>query len=280
MMTLEEQKTQLSKIRAFDGVSFDPEKRMASFIREYDAVASEIIANAQKYGLTPDQVARLIDKHYKLATEYLCSESRCLSWAITGPANFPVARNEKRLNTCQDRLNRYVEFSNNIEKLCKRITRKAETEDDKKARWLDEIEKLKRRHEMMKDVNAMIRKGQKDEAEKKYVITLEKNCWGEYGFMPFHLSNNLANIHRLEQQVSDIDRIREQKVGAGFDFDGGSVAFDADEIRWNISFDAIPEADMRTKLKSHGFKWSPRRQAWTRGAKTMSLKTIREIMGV
>ena len=57
-------------------------------------------------------------------------------------------------------------------------------------------------------------------------------------------------------------------------------AFDGDEIRWNISFDSIPEADMRTKLKSHGFKWSPRRQAWTRGAKTMSINTIKEILGV
>lgn len=280
MMNLEEQKIQLSKIRAFDGVSFDPEKRMASFIREYDAVASEIIANAQKYGLTPDQVARLIDKHYKLATDYLYAESRCLSWAITGPANFPVARNEKRLNTCQDRLNRYVEFSNNIEKLCKRWTHQEESQDDKKARWLKRIDFLEKYQEMMKDVNKMIRQGKKEEAEKKYNITLEKNCWGDYGFEGYHLSNNLATIKRLKQQVADLDRARETKADDGFSFAGGSVAFDGDEIRWNISFDSIPEADMRTKLKSHGFKWSPRRQAWTRGAKTMSINTIKEILGV
>ena len=49
-----------------------------------------------------------------------------------------------------------------------------------------------------------------------------------------------------------------------------NTSFNAEEIRWNIFFDDIPNQERREKLKRNGFKWSPRRQAWTRGAKTMS----------
>lgn len=280
MMSIEEQKAAILKIRAFDGTSFDPEKRIAHFADEYTSIWLHCQKVANDYNLTQEQKEKISDRLYKLATDYLYAESRCLSWAITGPARFPVARNEKRVNSAQAKINLYVNFYENIEKLCKRWTHQEETQDDKKARWLKRIDFLEKYQEMMKDVNKMIRQGKKEEAEKKYNITLEKNCWGDYGFEGYHLSNNLATIKRLKQQVADLDRARETKADDGFSFAGGSVAFDGDEIRWNISFDSIPEADMRTKLKSHGFKWSPRRQAWTRGAKTMSIKTIKEILGV
>ena len=131
---------------------------------------------------------------------------------------------------------------------------------------------------MMKDVNKLIRQGKKEEAEKKYNITLERNWFGNYGFESFELRNNLVNIKRLEDQVKTIDACRE-KSGLNFEFTGGKVEYDADEIRYNIFFDEKPDEIMRIKLKSHGFKWSPRRGTWTRGAKTIRLETIKQILG-
>lgn len=60
--------------------------------------------------------------------------------------------------------------------------------------------------------------------------------------------------------------------------ESGSVEFDCDEIRYNIFFDKRPEPEMREKLKWHGFKWSPCRGAWTRGAKRISIDTIKNIL--
>lgn len=271
-----EQKEQMRQTCAFDGVSFDAEKRIEQFIVGIESEDSKIDELCQKYSVDSQ---KLKDKHFRLALDYLYAQSRCLSWAITGPARFPVKTQEKRQATCEDRLNRLVYFEDNIEKYLKKITRQAETQDDKKAKWLKQIEELKARQEMMKDVNKLIRQGKKDEAEKKYNITLEKNWFGNYGFESFELRNNLANIKRLEDQVRIIDACRE-KLDSNFEFTGGKVEYDAEEIRYNIFFDEKPAEEIRTKLKSYSFKWSPRRGAWTRGAKTITVETVKKILEI
>lgn len=269
-----EQKEQIIKTNAFDGVSFDPEKRLERFIDDFENEDANIEELCQLYGVDSQ---KLKDKHFRLALDYLYAQSRCLSWAITGPARFPVKTQEKRQATCEDSLNRLVYFEDNIEKYLKKITRQAETQDNKKAKWLKQIEQLKAGQAMMKDVNKLVRQGKIEEAEKNYNIKLEPNWAGFYGFESFMLRNNMANIKRLEDQVKAIDCCRE-KSGLNFEFAGGKVEYDADEIRYNIFFDEKPDEIMRIKLKSHGFKWSPRRGAWTRGAKTISVETVKKIL--
>ncbi len=273
----QEQKDLMRRTNAFYWVSFDPVKRMDTFISDMEISQQRIKEKCQEYGVMSE---RILEKHFNLAMNYLYSQSRCMSWAITGPARFPVASQQKKHNYTEAHLDKLVQYEDNIEKLLKRITRRSETEDDKKNKWLEKIEKLKKLQEMMKDVNKLIRQGKQSEAEEKYKIKLEKNCFGHIGFEAYELRNNLANIKRLEDQVKQIDRAREIKSDSGFEFDGGSVEFDAEEIRYNIFFDSIPEQELRSKLKTYGFKWSPKRGAWTRGAKTINIKTIKSILNV
>lgn len=273
----QEQKDLMRRTNAFYWVSFDPVKRMDTFISDMEISQQRIKEKCQEYGVMSE---RILEKHFNLAMNYLYSQSRCMSWAITGPARFPVASQQKKQNYTEAHLNKLVQYEDNIEKLLKRITRRSETEDDKKNKWLEKIEKLKKLQEMMKDVNKLIRQGKQSEAEEKYKIKLEKNCFGHICFEAYELRNNLANIKRLEDQVKQIDRAREIKADSGFEFDGGSVEFDAEEIRYNIIFDSIPEQELRSKLKTYGFKWSPKRGAWTRGAKTINIKTIKSILNV
>ena len=261
--------------RAFYNVSFDPDKRGERFVEDFEEVNKEIINLCNQYEVDPN---RLLEKHYKLATAYLSAESRCASAAVVGFSKFPVARMEKRHKQTQNHLERLVYFRDNIEKTLKRITRKTETQEDKKTRWIKKIEFLKLYQEMMKDVNSMVRKGKIKEAEEKYNLKLKPNCWGNIGFESYELRNKLANIKRLEEQVKQIDNLRSNEL-AGFSFNGGTVEFDKEEIRWNIFFDEKPNEEIRSKIKARGFKWSPRRGAWTRGAKTISVETIKLILG-
>lgn len=263
--------------RAFYFVSFDPDKRGDRFVAEFESVNNHIKSLCNQYGVSPE---RFLEKHYKLATAYLASESRCASGAVVGFSKFPVARMEKRANYAHGHLERLVYFRENIEKTLKKITRRTETQDDKKARWIEKVEKLKALQEMMKDVNSMVRKGKIEEAYAKYNLECKRNFWGNYGFESYELRNNLANIKRLEEQIKQIDNVRENKAESGFAFEGGNVEFDAEEIRYNIFFDEKPNEETRAKLKSYGFKWSPRRGAWTRGAKTIRVETIKSILGV
>ena len=36
--------------------------------------------------------------------------------------------------------------------------------------------------------------------------------------------------------------------------------------------------ELKEKAKELGFKWSPRRGAWTRGAKTITVETVKKIL--
>ena len=162
--------------------------------------------------------------------------------------------------------------------MLKRIVRRNETQDDKKAKWTAQIEALKSKQDMMKSVNALIRKGKIKEAEELAGGKLPQDFMGRIGFPAYELRNNLANIKRLEAQVKQIDIVRQNKAESGFEFAGGRVEFDPAEIRYNIYFDDIPAEELRSKLKSRGFKWSPKRGAWTRGAKTISINTIKDIL--
>lgn len=178
-----------------------------------------------------------------------------------------------------NKLSRLSYFMNNFEKTLIKITRPKETQDDKKEKWLKQLKEAKIWQEVMKEVNADLRKGlTPEEAYGMRGLTCKKNGWGNYGFESYELRNNLANIKRLESQIAQIDRLREKEI-SDFDFDGGKVKYDPEEIRFNIFFDDKPSEEIRTKLKSRGFKWSPSRGAWTRGAKTISLKTIKELLG-
>jgi len=272
-MELDKMKESLSRTNAFYGVSFDPEKRLQRFVQEFEQIHYEIVDKCQEYGIDPE---RFIEKHYRLAMNYLCSESRCISWAITGPARFPVAKAQKRSEASLNHLNKYVWFCDNYEKTLKRIVKKSESQDDRKEKWLKMVEQLKQEQEMMKECNKLIRQGKQEEAEKLAGFKFEPDFLGRIGFPDYKLRNNLANIKRLEQQIKDIDNTRDKCEGFGFE--GGKVEFDAEEIRWNIYFDEKPEEAMRAKLKSHGFKWSPRRTAWTRGAKTLSKNRLVDIL--
>ena len=280
MLTIEEKKQQILNTHAFYNTSFDPEKRLKSFADGFESEESVIITICNDYGVDAE---RFLDKHFRLTMDYLHSESRCASAAVVGFAKFPVAIMEKRTNSAMNKLSRLVYFMNNIEKTIKKITHKAETQDDKKAKWTAQIEELKAWQETMKKANALLRKKDIDGlialvGEEK-ARELQNPDWaGRLGFVDFELRNNLANIKRLESQVAQIDRLREKEI-SDFDFDGGKVKYDPEEIRFNIFFDDKPSEEMRSKIKARGFKWSPRRGAWTRGAKTISLKTIKELVG-
>jgi len=49
-----------------------------------------------------------------------------------------------------------------------------------------------------------------------------------------------------------------------YEVNGVKVLHNVEQNRLQLLFDGKPDADMITKLKSRGFKWSPRNMAWQR----------------
>lgn len=277
MQLLQERKESILKTNAFYWVSFDPYGRLERYAQSFESEQKEIQALCEKYGVNSE---RILKKHYDLTMKYLCAESKCASAAVTGSARFPVAKMEKRNSIAHSHLQNLCNYTKNIEKLLKRITRAQKTEAEKIQEWENQVKLLKARHEIMKKYN----KGALTYEElppdmQKHIDFIRKNfpCL-KANFTGYKLTNNLANIKRIESQIALAKRTKEIKKDTGFNFNGGHVVFDDVEIRYNIYFDDIPAIEIRTKLKQNGFKWSPKRKAWTRSAKTISLERIKNIL--
>lgn len=97
----------------------------------------------------------------------------------------------------------------------------------------------------------------KDASHKEIINT------GEYTLASWGLTNYQANIRRLEKRK---EQLQKQKNATPFEKDYGNFAVktDKEENRINFTFPGIPDSNTRELLKSHGFKWSPSRNAWTR----------------
>lgn len=266
---------------AFSFVSFDPEKRIASFCQDFTSEQDNIKELCLKYEVSAD---KFLEKHYNLSCNYLSSQSRCASSAITGGSNFPSARMEKRSNWAFNHLDKLCYFTQSFEKLLKRITRKNESQDDKKQKWIEKVAVLKKNQELMKAINVILKNNKDRDSQIKAIIALgstesqaieitNPNQFCGAGYPSFTLRNNLANIKRLEEQILQIDKAREIKTS--FKVNGVKIDFDSVEIRFNIFFDTIPSEAIRSKIKHLGFKWSPTRKAWTRGAKNINQNRLK-----
>lgn len=145
----------------------------------------------------------------------------------------------------------------------------------------DAIEKLRAKvtsarnaQEKMKAANAIIRKskstaealpsliaqGFSEESARKLLIP---DFCGRLGFPAFELTNNNANIRRMEKRIEEMEKAL---AAADVEICGAEYTYreDIEENRVMFIFEGKPEAEVRDILKSHSFRWSPSRSAWVR----------------
>ena len=134
------------------------------------------------------------------------------------------------------------------------------------------LESRQRLQEHMKAVNAYYRKHKTlegcpqlmpEQIEKLQADMAEGQHYQDKPFLGWQLSNNNAEIRRLKARIETLKRQRETEY-VGWQFDGGTVEINREANRLQIFFDAKPDADTRSVLKSNGFHWSPREGAWQR----------------
>ena len=77
----------------------------------------------------------------------------------------------------------------------------------------------------------------------------------------FHLSNNNANIRRVQQRIDDL---KNRGDFVGWEFPGGTAEINEGENRLQLFFDEKPTEKQRQELKHNGFKWAPSQGAWQR----------------
>ena len=184
-------------------------------------------------------------------------------------------------NRIHNKLGKSVEASKRADYLDGRVeaaeSNRSISSDDPEAmtKLKEKIENAEIRQELMKGANKIIRKkisdsekiaklrevyGWKEEACKKI---LEKDCFGNIGFPQYELTNNNANIRRMKQRVEGLKRLEGRKTKE-VEFEGFKVVENVEENRIQFIFPDKPSTEIRTILKSHGFRWSPYNVAWQR----------------
>ena len=131
------------------------------------------------------------------------------------------------------------------------------------------IDKAIARQEHMKASNKALRKGDDDAlralgySDEGIAAFKAPDFCGRTGFASYELTNNNANIRRMKLRIDQLrrDATRETKETEG---DGYRLVENADENRIQLFFPGKPSAEIRTMLKSRGFRWSRYNGCWQR----------------
>lgn len=266
---------------AHSNTSFYPEKRADSIIKDY---SEELTEDLETLG---ENQGNYKEKYINHFTSWLSSKSRCLSAMITGPARFPVARNEKAMNSER---NHYEKFRNWREKYFKAVNRertKSPEEDLDLA--LADLDKLLSKQALMKEVNKIIRANYKKGVEvvkqalliaefdvKLIEAVTQPDRFGGMGFASFQLTNNNAKIKARRHKVDTMRaRIEAKESFKDIVFDGGKISIEDDRVK--VYHDEKPERETIQALKKRGFRWSRHWACWSRKHTAQALEDARTI---
>jgi hypothetical protein len=141
---------------------------------------------------------------------------------------------------------------------------------DATEKLVDKIERLKKRQGVMKRANQLIRKADREGladlgfSEETITKLFSQDYAGRVGFPNYALTNNSANIRRLEKRLAAIQNTQNDETTEERFTNGVCLVDNVEANRLQIFFPEIPSEEIRRELKRNGFHWSPTVGAWQR----------------
>lgn len=273
-------------VQSHYGTSFSPEKRGENLINEFEQILSEDLQKIKD--ATEVQKENYIAKFKSLLTSWLHAKSNCLSTMIAGPSNFPVRRAEKANRSEQ---NKYEIFTYWRQKAIKAIIKSTLPEinplEDAKANLESRI-KLQERYKAVNAAYRIFKKTGKISANlSESDIKLIQTWQPQYSFekspiLPWQMSNNLANIKRLEQRVKELEAKEEKKTVENKEimFTDGIVILNYQIDRIMIKHNSKPDRSVIDNLKRFGFHWSPSNVCWMRQITNDAIYKTQTLTGI
>ncbi len=237
-----------------------------------------VIAEKQKACVDPmyhDKIDYLVDLYARKLADNLnqgyAIDIRVPSYLISGGANFPTAKKHKQ-NAANDRnMGEYMYIQGLLDKIRSTGTGGISADDRQAVEKLEaKLDGLKAEQEHMKAVNAYYRKHKTLEGcpglTPEGILELQASMsrdWREnpVPYPSYTLSNNNANIHRVEDRINDL---KNRSEFAGWEFPGGRAEVNEGENRLQLIFDEKPTDEQRRALKHGGFRWAPSQGVWQR----------------
>ena len=269
--------------RAYYNTSFTPDVRADQCVRDFSA---ELEADLVELG---DKAGNYAEKYVSHLRTWAGRKSRCLSVMITGPANFPTTRNRKAMDSEQRAWDEFRAWRERYIKAVNRVKTKSPEEEIDDA--LIRLEKERNNHAIMIEVNKIFRRKTSDEEKRKALLEelelseklvnnlMTPDCFGQYGFASYALTNSNARIKNLEQKVLTMKaRIERRDTFEKIEFNGGTIDIENDRVV--IRHEEKPSPEVIQQLKSNGFRWSPHWKCWCRKHTANALRAAKIICKV
>ena len=213
--------------------------------------------------------------------DYYRNEAACPSILVSGGSNFPVRKKEKQNSRRETLMREYNEIQGILSKIKSVGTGPIDFSDPHAREMLVErLENAKALHESKKQANAYYRKHKTldgcpgiTEKDREWLTRPGVFAKGDgsplalYGvpFPAYDLQRDTADIRSYAARLEEYDRLQAQRdADTDTEFDGGRIVRNVEQNRLQILFDGKPDEETRAALKSNGFRWSPKNQAWQR----------------
>ena len=249
---------------------------------EYRSYVDEAVqlAERQKVRVDPmyhEKIDSLLDTYArKLAANMNKGyeiDARVPSILIAGGSNFPARKKEKQNAARDTNYREWQDIQGLLDKIRSTGMGGISADDPQAVQKLEKkLAGLEKAQETMKAVNAYYRKHKtldgcphlSSESIEKMKADMSSQWHIEDKPYPtWALSNNNAEIRRVKERIKSLSLQKE--IGyVGWEFEGGKVEANTEANRLQIFFDEKPDAAAREELKSNGFRWSPKAEAWQR----------------
>ena len=275
--------------------------KTGSATAEYRAAVDRAAAlvEQQKQKVSPfyhDKLDGLLDRYARRLAEWTNDHNRnganCPSVLVCGPANFPTRKKAKQ-NAREDSLwKEYNEIQGILDKIKSIGTGPIDPADPHAREILeDRLQRLQDTLDKGKAMNAHYRKhktmqgfpGTTDETAAEMDEAIKSApAFAQTPFPDFELACLRGKIKRTQENLAKLDSLEQHKDDAAntLEFDGGKIFLNMEANRLQILFDEIPADDLRAELKSHGFKWSRKNEAWQRQLTRNAIYDAKRILGI
>lgn len=275
--------------------------RPGSSTAEYRAAVDKASAlvEQRKQKVSPfyhDKLDGLLERYSRrLASyynDYYRNEAACPSILISGGSNFPVRKKEKQNSRRETLMHEYNEIQGILDKIKSVGTGPIDpTDPHAREMWVDRLQRLQSTLDRGKAMNAHYRKHKTmkgfpdmdDETAAEMDKAISRApAFAQTPFPDFELASLRGKIKRAQENLSKLDSLEQHKDDAAntLEFDGGKIFLNMEANRLQILFDEIPSEETRAELKSHGFKWSRKNEAWQRQLTRNAIYDAKHILGI
>jgi len=206
-------------IWAHNWTSFMPDKRGAQIIESYSEQLKQDIEKLKSNDIDIEKVEQYATRYKNLFSSWISAKSRCASSVITGGSGFNVRKAEKANRGEHRHFELWQEWRERAIKAILRKEKPNKTYQSELERYRAELGAMQLNHDKMKQGNKKIKDALKNGDDISEYL---KNEFGIKQHMlewtikfGFGLTNNNANMKRVEQRIKELEAKEKAKEVTG-----------------------------------------------------------------